>query len=86
MDADSLSSGSHSPSRLRSAVIVRHGEMRILKSLLSEVKALLPQNDFAEDAPGRNKRILSKKELREEKKREREEQRLLDSTSKKRKL
>ncbi|KAL7008056.1 Ribosomal lysine N-methyltransferase 4 [Cystobasidiomycetes sp. EMM_F5] len=86
VDADSLSSGSHSPSRLRSAVIVRHGEMRILKSLLSEVKALLPQNDFAEDAPGRNKRILSKKELREEKKREREEQRLLDSTSKKRKL
>lgn len=80
-------SNTATPSRLRHAIIVRHSEMRILKKLIEELRALLPTDAKAipiEHPEASKQRPMSKKDLREEKKRAREEESLLGTSATKR--
>jgi hypothetical protein len=89
-DTQQLETADDLPKRIRYAITVRQSEMRILKSLIAEVKKALPagNNDRKrarddDDAPRRSK-PMSKKDLREEKKRLKEEEKLLGESSAKR--
>lgn len=65
-------------SRQRHAILVRHSEMHILKKLIEEITEILPKgttHEFSLTSEANSKqRPKSKKELREEKKRAREEE------------
>lgn len=70
------------PLRKRHALIVRYSEMSILKRLIEEISSLLPQESTKASnglTAAFRQRPMSKKELREEKKRAREEESILDN-------
>lgn len=78
-DATALEQPDALSERLKCAIVVRHGEMKILKKLISELDAKLPapqpssEGMLVDEEPARKQKTMSKKEMREEKKRQREE-------------